>query len=105
MRIIIISVFTIDVFMHILYCLMISVITNQNDIKGKSLEICISIFSCLPGQVMLLRNHGVVCCGESIEEAWYNTYHTILACETQVSCLVGNVVLVFMYGSIFTYFI
>lgn len=34
---------------------------------------------------MLLRNHGVVCCGETIEEAWYNTYHTILACETQVT--------------------
>ncbi|MPC25871.1 Alpha-adducin [Portunus trituberculatus] len=34
-------------------------------------------------KVMLLRNHGVVCCGETIEEAWYNTYHTILACETQ----------------------
>ncbi|XP_071524299.1 protein hu-li tai shao isoform X2 [Panulirus ornatus] len=35
-------------------------------------------------KVMLLRNHGVLCCGESIEEAWYNTYHTILACETQM---------------------
>ncbi|XP_045126927.1 protein hu-li tai shao-like isoform X3 [Portunus trituberculatus] len=35
-------------------------------------------------KVMLLRNHGVVCCGETIEEAWYNTYHTILACETQM---------------------
>ncbi|XP_050718264.1 protein hu-li tai shao-like isoform X6 [Eriocheir sinensis] len=35
-------------------------------------------------KVMLLRNHGVVCCGETIEEAWYNTYHTVLACETQM---------------------
>ncbi|XP_068236651.1 protein hu-li tai shao isoform X3 [Palaemon carinicauda] len=35
-------------------------------------------------KVMLLRNHGVVCCGETIEEAWYNAYHTILACETQM---------------------
>ncbi|KAG0728377.1 Protein hu-li tai shao [Chionoecetes opilio] len=35
-------------------------------------------------KVMLLRNHGVVCCGETLEEAWYNTYHTILACETQM---------------------
>lgn len=41
-----------------------------------------SLFWCV--QVMLLRNHGVVCCGETIEEAWYNTYHTVLACETQV---------------------
>ncbi|KAK8392101.1 hypothetical protein O3P69_017612 [Scylla paramamosain] len=35
-------------------------------------------------KVMLLRNHGVVCCGETIEEAWYNTFHTVLACETQM---------------------
>ncbi|XP_066939984.1 protein hu-li tai shao isoform X10 [Macrobrachium rosenbergii] len=35
-------------------------------------------------KVMLLRNHGVVCCGETIEEAWYNAYHTVLACETQM---------------------
>jgi len=33
---------------------------------------------------MFLRNHGVVCCGESVEEAFLNTYYTILACETQV---------------------
>jgi adducin len=37
-------------------------------------------------QVMFLRNHGVVCCGESVEEAFLNTYYTILACETQVRC-------------------
>uniref|UniRef100_A0A2P2HWC0 Protein hu-li tai shao-like n=2 Tax=Hirondellea gigas TaxID=1518452 RepID=A0A2P2HWC0_9CRUS len=35
-------------------------------------------------KVMLLRNHGVVCCGESVEEAWYNIYHIVLACETQM---------------------
>ncbi|XP_042222087.1 protein hu-li tai shao-like isoform X8 [Homarus americanus] len=35
-------------------------------------------------KVMLLRNHGAVCCGESMEEAWYNTYHTIISCETQM---------------------
>lgn len=36
---------------------------------------------------MLLRNHGAVCCGESIEEAWYNLYHVVLACENQVQKL------------------
>ncbi|XP_069999773.1 protein hu-li tai shao isoform X7 [Penaeus vannamei] len=35
-------------------------------------------------KILLLRNHGVVCCGETVEEAWYNTYHTVLACETQM---------------------
>ncbi|MCL4137813.1 UNVERIFIED_CONTAM: hypothetical protein GTU68_060658 [Idotea baltica] len=35
-------------------------------------------------KILILRNHGVVCCGESVEEAWYNTYHTVLACESQM---------------------
>ncbi|XP_042874178.1 protein hu-li tai shao-like isoform X7 [Penaeus japonicus] len=35
-------------------------------------------------KILMLRNHGVVCCGETVEEAWYNTYHTVLACETQM---------------------
>ncbi|KAB7495796.1 Protein hu-li tai shao [Armadillidium nasatum] len=35
-------------------------------------------------KIMILRNHGVVCGGESIEEAWYNAYHTVLACEAQM---------------------
>lgn len=51
-------------------------------------EILFKTFMRVPNvcvQVMLLRNHGVVCCGETIEEAWYNTYHTVLACETQVT--------------------
>lgn len=36
-------------------------------------------------QVLFLTNHGAVCCGESIEEAFYNVYNTVLACETQVN--------------------
>lgn len=28
-------------------------------------------------KVMLLRNHGAVCCGESIEEAFYYAYHLV----------------------------
>ncbi|KAF2362529.1 Class II aldolase/adducin N-terminal [Trinorchestia longiramus] len=35
-------------------------------------------------KVMLLRNHGAVCCGESVEEAWYYVYHLVLACENQM---------------------
>merc|ERR1711997_780904 len=35
-------------------------------------------------KVMLLRNHGAVCCGESIEEAFYYAYHLVLACDTQL---------------------
>ena len=28
-------------------------------------------------KVMLLRNHGAVCCGETIEEAFYYAYHLV----------------------------
>merc|ERR1719350_2276742 len=35
-------------------------------------------------KVLLLRNHGAVCCGETIEEALYYAYHLVLACETQL---------------------
>ncbi len=33
---------------------------------------------------MLLRNHGAVCCGETIEEAFFYAYHLVLACDTQL---------------------
>lgn len=35
-------------------------------------------------KVMLLRNHGAICCGETIEEAFYYAYHLVLACDTQL---------------------
>jgi len=38
-------------------------------------------------KVMFLRNHGVICCGKSIEEAWLNTIHTVLACDTQIKMM------------------
>uniref|UniRef100_A0A0K0EGL9 Aldolase_II domain-containing protein n=1 Tax=Strongyloides stercoralis TaxID=6248 RepID=A0A0K0EGL9_STRER len=38
-------------------------------------------------KVMLLRNHGFVCCGETIMEALFLTYHLIIACETQVKIM------------------
>jgi len=48
-------------------------------------------------KVMFLRNHGVVCCGKSIEEAWLNTHHTVLACDTQIKMMpfgLDNLVLI-----------
>ena len=48
-------------------------------------------------QVMFLRNHGVVCCGRTIEEAWLITYHTVLAVDTQLKMMpygMDNLVLI-----------
>ena len=48
-------------------------------------------------KVMFLRNHGVVCCGRSIEEAWLNSYHTVLAADTQIKMMpmgLDNLVLI-----------
>lgn len=36
-------------------------------------------------RVLFLRNHGVVCCGQTIEEAYYLTVNVMAACNTQVS--------------------
>lgn len=38
-------------------------------------------------KVLVLRNHGVVALGESVEEAFYAIYHIQAACEIQVSAL------------------
>ncbi|KAM9810411.1 beta-adducin isoform 3-T3 [Neosynchiropus ocellatus] len=38
-------------------------------------------------KVLVLRNHGIVALGESVEEAFYTIYHIQTACETQVSAL------------------
>jgi len=48
-------------------------------------------------KVMFLRNHGVVCCGRTIEEAWLMTYHTVLAVDTQLKMMpygLDNLVLI-----------
>uniref|UniRef100_A0AC35U629 Aldolase_II domain-containing protein n=1 Tax=Rhabditophanes sp. KR3021 TaxID=114890 RepID=A0AC35U629_9BILA len=45
-------------------------------------------------KVMLLKNHGFVCCGESIAEALFLTFHLIIACETQIKIMAaagGNI--------------
>jgi len=48
-------------------------------------------------KVLLLTNHGALCCGETIEEAFYLTYHIIQACESQLRLLpvgLDNLVLI-----------
>lgn len=41
-------------------------------------------------KVMFLRNHGVVACGETIEEACFNLFNVLAACEIQSKALVGG---------------
>ncbi|XP_017765231.1 PREDICTED: protein hu-li tai shao isoform X1 [Eufriesea mexicana] len=38
-------------------------------------------------KVMLLTNRGALCCGETVEEAFYNVYNMVLACETQLKLM------------------
>merc|ERR1719192_2265571 len=48
-------------------------------------------------KVMFLRNHGVVCCGSSIEEAFHISTNTIAACDHQVKMMplgLDNLVLI-----------
>ena len=42
-------------------------------------------------QVMLLRNHGAVTCGETVEAAFFRHYQLVKACEIQVRSLVAGV--------------
>merc|ERR1711953_1367888 len=48
-------------------------------------------------KVMFLRNHGVVCCGSSIEEAFHICTNTVAACDHQVKMMplgLDNLVLI-----------
>ena len=48
-------------------------------------------------KVMFLRNHGVVCCGRTIEEAFHVTVNTVLACDNQIKMMpfgMDNLVLI-----------
>lgn len=36
---------------------------------------------------MFLRNHGLVAVGRTVEEAFTRIYHTVLACESQVTMM------------------
>ncbi|RUS76745.1 hypothetical protein EGW08_015501, partial [Elysia chlorotica] len=41
----------------------------------------------LCSQVMMLRNHGIVACGETVEEAFHYTFNALAACEQQVKAM------------------
>lgn len=41
-------------------------------------------------KVLVLRNHGIVALGETVEEAFYSIYHIQAACQIQVSALCGS---------------
>uniref|UniRef100_A0A0K8TS20 Putative cytoskeletal protein adducin n=1 Tax=Tabanus bromius TaxID=304241 RepID=A0A0K8TS20_TABBR len=48
-------------------------------------------------KVLLLNNHGALCCGETVEEAFYAAYNIVQACETQLKLLpvgLDNLVLI-----------
>ncbi|XP_039228473.1 protein hu-li tai shao isoform X1 [Drosophila yakuba] len=48
-------------------------------------------------KVILLSNHGALCCGETIEEAFFAACHIVQACETQLKLLpvgLDNLVLI-----------
>lgn len=48
-------------------------------------------------KVLLLTNHGAMCCGETIEEAFYTAYHLVQACESQLKLMplgLDNLVLI-----------
>ena len=36
---------------------------------------------------MFLRNHGLVVAGRTVEEAFTRAYHTVLACEAQITMM------------------
>jgi len=38
-------------------------------------------------QIVLLANHGALCCGGTVEEAFWNSYVLSRACETQVAAM------------------
>ncbi|CAG2108612.1 unnamed protein product [Medioppia subpectinata] len=45
-------------------------------------------------KVLILRNHGVLTCGETVEEALYLMQNLVIACETQIklmSCGIDNI--------------
>uniref|UniRef100_T1ISN9 Class II aldolase/adducin N-terminal domain-containing protein n=1 Tax=Strigamia maritima TaxID=126957 RepID=T1ISN9_STRMM len=48
-------------------------------------------------KVMVLRNHGIICCGETIEEAFMLLVNSVLACETQTKVMpmgLDNIILI-----------
>lgn len=46
---------------------------------------------CFPLQVLILRNHGVVTGGETIEEALFLMHNVVSACESQIKLMVVGI--------------
>lgn len=42
-------------------------------------------------KVMVLRNHGIVACGSTVEEAYHYAFNTIAACDAQVKAIPAGV--------------
>lgn len=38
-------------------------------------------------KVLMLSNHGALCCGDTLEEAFFSVYHMVHACEAQLKLL------------------
>ncbi|CAG9537427.1 unnamed protein product [Cercopithifilaria johnstoni] len=53
--------------------------------------------------VMLLRNHGFVACGESVEDALHLAFNTVIACETQDHLLAKFMSLIVRFSTIELY--
>ena len=51
-------------------------------------------------KVMMLRNHGAICCGETIEEAFYYAYHLVLACDAQLKMVSSQQIFTQIYSSL-----
>jgi adducin len=44
----------------------------------------------LKKKVLILKNHGAVSLGETVEEAWYLIYNLVIAAETQVKTMASG---------------
>jgi adducin len=42
-------------------------------------------------KVLILTNHGALCCGETIEEAFYHAQHIVKAAEAQLNLLPAGI--------------
>lgn len=59
----------------------------------KTLALLLLTFFAMSLQVLILRNHGLVSVGETVEEAFYYIHNLVLACEIQVRILVCYVII------------
>ncbi|CAF0747100.1 unnamed protein product [Didymodactylos carnosus] len=52
--------------------------TNENKLYVDNLD------SASDAKVIILRNHGILACGATVEESWHYAFNVILACEAQI---------------------